>query len=178
MELRIEGVGNRQKAYLLTDLQYSLIQKVGDQKFMWTHEEGWAKERFLENKSGVYLCGQFMGSSKFTTLGDFAPTATKEQVLQKLGLKGYPDFDKPGNFYVLSAVSKGLDIKPMVPVIYKWIGNDGHWELATNFGLNSIPGYTSGGMSEVVIHTFTVPAKDLSELSEKGVSIRTFPDLP
>jgi hypothetical protein len=178
LELRIEGKPGKEKAYLLTDLKFSLIQKVGDQKYVWSHEAGWAKERFLENISKVYLCGQFMGMSKFVTLGTFGPKTTKEQVLQKLGLKGYPDFDKPGPFYLITANPKDRAFTPKVPLLYKWIGNDGKFEIATNFGKDSIPGFTSGGMSEVIMPTFTVEAANLVELGNQGVSVRVFEDQP
>lgn len=179
LEIRIEGTGASAKSYFLTDVRHSLIGSVEKQEFLWTHDEGWAKERFLENKSGEYLCGQWMGTSKFVTLGKMDGDITKRQVLEKLGLIGYPKFDKPGAFYLVSAMAtpeRIKDLNPMVPLIYKWPGADGSWELASNFGVDTIPGFTSGGMSEVVIPTFTVKAADLTALKKQNVYIREFND--
>jgi len=50
------------------------------------------------------------------------------------------------------------------------------WVLPDNFGANTIPGFTSGGKSEVVIHTFEVEAKDLDDLRNKGVSVARLMD--
>jgi len=164
--------------------------------YLWVHSEDWAKQRFVNKASGPYLCGQFMGSSKFVSLSSGVPK-TKEQALEALGLKGYEAFDRPGEdlYVVEAAVSDEIlaATQPMIPLIYKSKQEsvpqdekgapDGdrkeqsgettsyEWILPDNFGANTIPGFTSGGKSEVVIHTFEVDAKDLDDLRSKGVSV-------
>jgi hypothetical protein len=48
--------------------------------------------------------------------------------------------------------------------------------MCVRFGCQpaQIPGYTSGGLAEVVVRTVEVPAKDLKDLELKGVRLLTF----
>lgn len=200
LEIRIEGW----RLYGLIPLSMSLIGSLGD-LLTWVHDEAWAKERFIEKVNGPYLCGQFLTKSKFVSLSKINETTTKEQALQLLGLKGYPDFDKPGNLYVITCepTSEILHLtKPLVPILYKLeyffffffflyffferkttIINfflkkreNGEWKSATDFGDNTIPGFTSGGLSEVVINTFEIEAENIQELAKKGIVCRILPD--
>lgn len=179
LEIRVEGKPGSQKAYILTDVDKSLIRDAKGETLAWTHDEAWAKERFYDNTSGNYLLGQWPGTSKFVALGKFPANPTKSQMLERLGLKGYPAFDKPGPFYVVSADLSPLrydQLKPKVPFMYKWTDDNGKFVVANNFGDQTIPGFTSGGSAEVIIPTFQEKAGNLAELEQKGVRISAYND--
>jgi len=181
LEIRVEKNGSGGKAYFLTDIEHSLVGNPLGKAIAWTHDDEWARERFLKNHSGNYLLGQTLGTSKFVTLGTFPPNLTKKEMLQKLGLVGYAKFDKPGPFYLVSVdvTKKRLSqLKPKVPVLYKWTNDSGDFEMASHFDEDSIPGFTSGGLSEVVIPTFTAKAKDLADLAKNGIRLQVHSDDP
>jgi hypothetical protein len=41
-----------------------------------------------------------------------------------------------------------------------------------------IPGFSSGGLAEVVVNTIEIPATDLQDLEHKGVRLLTFHSAP
>jgi hypothetical protein len=170
VECRLE----KSKFYLLTSLDRSLLGDTSGIRLTWTHDDKWASERFIDKPNGPsYLLGQFMGSSKFASLADIPRDATKEQVLDLLGLRGYPQFENAPRLFLVRATANAV-IRPLalpsVVVSYKWLEN-GHWRMADHFIENSIPGYTSGGLAEVVFRTFELPAENLADLARKGVDV-------
>jgi len=175
--LQLEFREEKNRAYLLIPIQQSFIIKLSiDSKIVWVHDEQWAKERFVDKKpnSGPYLCGQLLGLSKFVSLSkEMSSKTSKEQALVALGLKGYVAFDKPGYLYLVCADTNDNILrlaKPKVPILYK-IQENSVWATAQHFGENSIPGFTSGGKSEVVINTFLIDAVDITDLDKKGVKL-------
>jgi len=176
--LRLEYREEGPRAYLLVPVSQSFILQLMDTKLVWVHDEIWAKERFIDKKlnSGPYLCGQQLGLSKFVSLSkEMGPQTLKESALVALGLKGYAAFDKPGFLYLIVADTNDDILKlaqPKVPILYKVMEKEtGKWSISPHFGENSIPGFTSGGKSEVVINTFQVDAMDKSDLDKKGVRV-------
>lgn len=189
LEIRVE---NESFLYVLGELADSLVRVEADSQLTWVHDEAWAAERFLHKpaRSGQFLCGALPGRSKFVSLVRMPSTTTsKEEALHLLGLKGYEVFDKPGPLFVVTcALTEEVRAKarPLVPLLYKLCSGTGSgagsgagqggWKVADNFGVGTVPGFTSGGSAEVVIRTFEVEAGDLVELKARGVECRVLQD--
>lgn len=76
LDIRVEGW----KAYCLIDPCVTVLRDVPTATaLLWTHDEAWAKARFMEGGADLGLCGQRMGASKFVSPCTDIP-ATKGKV--------------------------------------------------------------------------------------------------
>lgn len=175
IRVRVEGW----KAYVLQPLPGGLIRNVDIRSsLLWTHDEAWARDRFFDGGSNLGLCGQFMERSKFVTPCVEFP-GSKAAALDALGLRGYPEFDKPGTLYVVRAEMNANILEkaqPSVPLLYQVAEASSpeasapeRWKPCMHFQEGTIPGFTSGLMAELVVNTFQVDASSAAELAELGV---------
>ena len=179
IELRIEersgGLEKGFLALLLVEPAVSLLQSVRLRTLLWTHSEDFVNERFFGKEQGPYLCGSYLGRSKFFAAAPGDVGLTKAEVIAALGLEGYLKVQKPGPLYVVRATMKPEDltkqVEPKVALVYKKRKESGPWLMRDSFLRNSVPGFTSGGIAEVVGKTFQIDAADLDDLKRKGVEI-------
>lgn len=181
LDIRVEGW----KAYALVPPQWGLIRTVEGQSLLWVHDEAWAHARFFDGGEELGLCGQWPGRSKFVTpCRDFP--SSKDDALDSLGLRGYPEFDKPGTLYVVRAeVNADIMEKaaPAVPLLYQIGAADSQeaavperWSPSAHFQEGTIPGFTSGLKAELVMQTFRMNVSSAAELADDGVSCQGLED--
>ncbi len=201
MELRIEKSPTitspeRQFAYILVPPECTLIGKLEKNTYLlWWHDYQWASERFLKPLKGPYLCGQDRGISKFASLIEASDnlmkrpitkeirrelnqllgfqTGSKEEILQVFGLSDYKWFESTPELYLMAVecTKNMLTItKPKVPLLYK-VFYKHRWERQQNFGEQTIPGFTHGGLSEVVICSFELGGTSKQLLDQSGLLI-------
>jgi hypothetical protein len=183
LEIRLEKrSGALARGYLgfgLVPLEASLLQGAQLTTLLWTHSEDLVKERFFGRAHGPYLCGSYPGRSKFfTSARSLLSSLTKAEAIAALGLQGYAKVEKPGPLYILQAKMGWEKIveyaNPKVALFYKNRSEDGQWATRAQFLESSLPGFTSGGLIEVVGQTFEVTAADLDDLRAKGIEIFEF----
>mmetsp|Transcript_9788 Transcript_9788/g.12226 ORF Transcript_9788/g.12226 Transcript_9788/m.12226 type:complete len:305 (-) Transcript_9788:55-969(-) len=188
LPIEVEVRKEQWKAYGLIKLQDSPIESILEEDLLvWVHDDEWAQNRFFNSASKEFgLCGQRLGQSKFVSLWpskkESSPFQSKNQALDGLGLRGYAAFDKPGKLFVVhvrtQSLAKQKSLNPsflMVPLLYM----EGHaepdaqapdrWTTADNFQEGTIPGYTQGLQSELVMKTFKLDAKNVQDLNSQGV---------
>lgn len=174
VEVRVEGW----HVYLLVPPEATVLRNLEQQSLMWVHDESWATARFRAGGKDLGLCGQQMGISKFCTPCNDIPES-KGAVLDALGLRGYPAFDKPGPLFVVRARGSSQIMalaQPLVPLLYK-VGSSpdknaskpSSWATAANFQQGVMPGFTSGLRAELVMRTFQLPAS-LPDIEALGVT--------
>lgn len=183
LEIRLEKrSGALARGYLgfgLAPLEASLLQGAQLTTLLWTHSEDLVKQRFFGRAHGPYLCGSYPGRSKFfTSAPSLLSSLTKAEAIAALGLQGYAKVQKPGPLYILQAKMSWEKIveyaNPKVALFYKNRSEDGQWVTRAQFLETSLPGFTSGGLVEVVGKTFEVAATDLNDLKDKGIEIFEF----
>ena len=201
IELRIEKSPtitspNRQFAYILIPPECTLIGKLEQNTYLlWWHDSQWASERFLKPIKGPYLCGQEQGISKFASLIEASDnlmktpitqeirreinqllgfqTGSKEEILHVFGLSDYKWFESTPELYLMALeCTKNMltIIKPKVPLMYK-VFYKNRWEKQQNFGEHTVPGFTRGGLSEVVIRSFELKGTSRQPLDQSGLLI-------
>lgn len=139
-----------------------------------THDHDWAESRFVNKATGPYLVGQQLSRSKFAAVAEIDESANQGQVLDLLGLRGYPVFDNGKGLYVISLKMNQeflAKFRPKVAILYKIKQEDGTFRTADHFLEGSFPGFTSGGLQEVVIETAEIPASNLDDLKRQGFNL-------
>jgi hypothetical protein len=183
LEIRIEkrsGVfAEGYLALIFVPPRISLLRNIPIMHLLWTQSEDLVNERFYNRPHGPYLCGSFLGRSKFFTIApSLLSCKSKAEVISALGIQGYSKVQESGPLYVLQAkMSQDKLIQytdPKVALIYKYRSKTGEWRDRTKFLDHSIPGFTSGGLAEIVGHTFEVGVDNLDDLERKRVEIFRF----
>jgi hypothetical protein len=146
---------------------------------LWTHSEDLVNERFLMKKHGPYLCGSYPGRSKFfTSAPSLVSSYSKADAIAALGLRGYAKVKKPGPLFVIQAKMTWEDtlqyVQPKVALLYKRRQIHGKWVTQDQFLEATVPGFTTGGLVEIVGKTFEIAAEDLNDLESKGLEIFRF----
>jgi len=186
VEVRIEA----SKAYALVPLHQSFVAEALSTDFVaWVHDEEWALDRFSDPASKNFaLCGQQIGQSKFVTLVDSSSNINngtndsallfqnKDAALDKLGIRGYETFDKPGSLYVVQVPMAEIPYPVKVPLVYMSAKSNENaktstksWNTVPGFQEGTIPGFTKGLCNEVIMETFQVQVTSVDELNRKGI---------
>ena len=184
-KLPIEDRREEWKTYGLIPTKNTLLGSMNDKSLSWSHNEAWAKKRFLQKDSEqptaphdwpkYYLCGQHEGKSKFFTVADIPYGISSDEFRRILAVEGDPAFE--GQLYVLRAKLDQQLIdqigEPLAPICYTVMGR-GVWVPHPNFlrPPHAVVGFTSGGIGEVVMKTFEIKADNLEDLAEKGITVK------
>ncbi len=185
----------REFAYILIPIECTFIGQMEDNtSLIWWHDQEWAKTRYFEPSQGPYLCGQQIGISKFVSLAHLSKDegieslrnsnirkkvchalglkkGIREELLRVFGLEDYPWFEKTPVIYLMTVQDLEYifqSANPKVALLYKEKSN-GSWEKRQNFGENTIPGFTSGGISEAVIRSFEIDGKNRVILNDSEI---------